>query len=94
MNNDVPLLICNLILGKHRSHVCNMHGIYMPIFLDSRILEEYKVLKEFLQITSIKNMSRVTVKFVFRRRIEYHIANTFLQVLTKHYQSYETQLRI
>ena len=39
-------------------------------------------------------MSRVTVKFVFRRRIEYHIANTFLQVLTKHYQNYKTQLSI
>ena len=53
------------------------------IFLDSRILEEYKILKEELQAASVGNMSRASIKFVFRRRIEYHITKTFLQVNAK-----------
>ena len=47
------------------------------------MLDEYEILKEILEITSIGNMSRASVKIVFRRRIEYHIKKTFLQVLTK-----------
>ena len=50
---------------------------------DSRILEEYEILKEDLEITSIGNSSLASVKIVFRRRIEYHITNTLLQVIIK-----------
>ena len=52
----------------------------MDIQIDSRILEEYKIHKEVLQTKSINNMSRAIVKFVFSRRIEYHVTNTFAQV--------------
>ena len=47
---------------------------------DSRVLEEYEILKEVLEITSIGNSSLASVKIVFRRRIKYHITKTFLQV--------------
>ena len=50
---------------------------------DSRLLEEYELLKEVLEITSISNISHASVKIVFRRRIEYHITKTFLQVFLK-----------
>ena len=50
---------------------------------DSRMLDEYEILKEFLEITSVKNSSRASVKIVFRRRIEYHLTDTFLQVFIK-----------
>ena len=58
-----------------------MKKIYLHIFYkDSRMLEEYEILNENLEITSIRNTSHATVKIVFRRRIEYHITKTFLQV--------------
>ena len=58
-----------------------MKKIYLHIFYkDSRMLEEYEILNENLEITSIRNTSHATVKIVFRRRIEYHIKKTFLQV--------------
>ena len=47
----------------------------------SRTLEEYEILKEVLEIRSIRNTSQASVKIVFRRRIEYHVTKTFLQVL-------------
>ena len=47
------------------------------------MLEEYEILKEVLEITSIRNISHASVKIVFRRRIEYHITNTLLQVIIK-----------
>ena len=50
---------------------------------DSRMLDEYEILKIFLEITSVKNSSRASVKIVFKRRIEYHLTNTFLQVFIK-----------
>ena len=55
----------------------------MNVFKDSRELEEYIILKEIIQISSIGNMSHASVKFVFRRRIEYHVTKTFLQVFVK-----------
>ena len=48
---------------------------------DSRVLEEYEILKEVLYTTSVKNISHAVVKFAFRRRIEYHVTNTFTQVI-------------
>ena len=49
-------------------------------FLASRKLVEYEILMEDLFIESIDNVSTAIMKFVFRRRFEYHVANTFLQV--------------
>ena len=46
----------------------------------SRKLVEYEILAERLQIISLNNVSHAVMKFVFRRRSEYHVANTFLQV--------------
>ena len=53
--------------------------------LDSRVLEEYEIINEVLYIDTIENKSRANVKFAFRRRIEYHITNTFTQVKGKSY---------
>ena len=53
--------------------------------LDSRVLEEYEIINEVLYIDTIENKSRAHVKFAFRRRIEYHITNTFTQVKGKSY---------
>ena len=50
------------------------------IYKDSRLLEEYEIVKEVLEITSSRNKSRASVKIVFRRRVEYHITKTYLQV--------------
>ena len=41
---------------------------------------EYAMEKEVMHITSVNNISRAYVKFVFSRRMEYHVTNTFLQV--------------
>ena len=49
-------------------------------FLASRLLVEYEIQKEVLQVGSKNNISRAHLKFVFRRRMEYHVTNTFLQV--------------
>ena len=45
----------------------------------SRFLVEYEIQMEALQISSRNNISRAELKFVFRRRMEFHVANTFLQ---------------
>ena len=45
----------------------------------SRKLVEYEIQKEVLKISSVGNISRAYMKFVFRRRIEYHITNTVMQ---------------
>ena len=52
----------------------------MIINSDSRLLEEYEIIKEVLHITSLQNISHALVKFAFRRRIEYHLTSTFMQV--------------
>ena len=56
--------------------ICSM----FTICKGSRILEEYEILKEVLEITTMKNVSRASVKIVIRRRFEYHITKTYLQV--------------
>ena len=62
----------------------NINEINILIFYKaSKMLEEYEILKEVLEITSIRNISHASVKIVFRRRIEYHITNTLLQVIIK-----------
>ena len=45
-----------------------------------RLLVEYEIAAEDFQIKSIKNVSHAISKFVFKRRVEYHITNTFFQV--------------
>ena len=49
-------------------------------FLSSRKLVEYEIQMEALQFRSVNNISQAVVKFVFRRRMEFHVTNTFLQV--------------
>ena len=49
------------------------------------MLEEYEIQMEDLQIKTVNNISQAIVKFVFRRRIEYHITKTFLQVGMKRF---------
>ena len=46
------------------------------------MLEEYEIQLEDLQVKSSNNISHGSVKFVFKRRIEYHITKTFLQVFS------------
>ena len=50
-------------------------------FLGGRILVEYEIQLEKLEISSRDNISVAEVKIVFRRRMEYHVTNTFLQTL-------------
>ena len=48
-------------------------------FLSSRDLVEYQIQTEALHFISVNNISQGIVKFVFRRRMEFHVTNTFLQ---------------
>ena len=48
--------------------------------LGQRKLLEYEIQSEEMQVYSRNNISRAVIKFVFRRRMEYHVASTFLQV--------------
>ena len=48
-------------------------------FLSSRKLVEYEIQMEALEFRSVKNVSQGVVKFVFRRNMEFHVTNTFLQ---------------
>ena len=48
--------------------------------LGPRKLVEYEIQEEVMQVYSVNNVSRAVLKFVFRRRMEYHVASTFLQV--------------
>lgn len=40
---------------------------------------EYEIQLEELGITSVNRISRAVAKIVFRRRMEFHVTNTFLQ---------------
>lgn len=40
---------------------------------------EYEIQAEKLQIDSVNETSVASVMFVFRRRMEFHVTNTFLQ---------------
>lgn len=46
-----------------------------------RDLVEYEIQLEDLQVMSVNNFSRAVVKVVFRRNMEYHVTNIFLQTL-------------
>ena len=47
---------------------------------DQKSLVEYEIEKAVLNITTVHDKSRAYVRIVFRRKFEYHITNTFLQV--------------
>ena len=52
-------------------------------FTGKRQMVEYEVLTEVLKIKSDKNnFSVASLQFVFRRKMEYHVSNTFVQVPT------------
>ena len=61
---------------------------------------EYEIKKEHLTVSSVNNASRAHLEFVFTRRMEYHVTNTFLQVgnillsifLLEHYFEYHILL--
>ena len=46
-----------------------------------RFLVEYEIQMEALEMSSNNNISQAEVKIVFRRRMEFHVTNTFLQTL-------------
>ena len=48
-------------------------------FKAPRKLVEYEIQAEDLQVKSEENISIAAMRFVFARRFEYHVANTFLQ---------------
>ena len=48
-------------------------------FLGGWTLVEYEIQMETLEITSKNNISQAIVKIVFRRKMEFHVTNTFLQ---------------
>ena len=54
--------------------------LYISPTAASRTLVEYEIQMEHLQISSENNISKAELKFVFRRRMEFHVGNTFLQV--------------
>ena len=54
-------------------------SLYISPTAVSRTLVEYEIQMEHLQISSENNISKAELKFVFRRRMEFHVANTFLQ---------------
>ena len=49
------------------------------LFSGDRNLVEYEIQLEKLVIKSVSNVSTATVMIVFRRRMEFHVTNTFLQ---------------
>ena len=70
-------LLCKLI--KTKSSLCLLL-IDIILSIAPRLLVEYEILKEVMQTKSYNNVSRAFIKVVFRRRLQYHITNTFLQV--------------
>lgn len=75
--------VCTMVFevqGKTDNYV-KLAKAYQPgiEFLSSRKLVEYEIQMEAILFTSVKNISQGTVKFVFRRNMEFHVTNTFLQ---------------
>ncbi len=73
--NSVSLYIF-LILSHNFASSFNI----VTKFTGGRTLIEYEIQLEDLQFESLQNVSRANVIFVFRRRMEFHVTNTFLQV--------------
>ena len=49
------------------------------VLLGGRQLVEYEIQLEALHIETVNRISRAVVKIVFRRNMQFHVANTFLQ---------------
>ena len=67
------------ILGNSDKYVTFMADEKGAELLGSTQMVEYIVKKVELQTKSVNNVSQATVKFVFQRRIEYHITGTITQ---------------
>ena len=53
-------------------------------FEASRSLDVYEIIEEVLHTSSNpRNRSQAVVKILFKRRVEYHIGHTFLEVVIK-----------
>ena len=68
-------------LGKKQLQ-CSVLSIFsLDIHLKpgGRELVEYEIQLEHLEMKAVNNISRAYIKIVFARKIEFHIANTFLQ---------------
>ncbi|XP_059081415.1 uncharacterized protein LOC131879190 [Tigriopus californicus] len=48
-------------------------------FVGTRSLVEYDIQMEDIELKTIENKSAVAVRVIFRRRMEFHVTNTFLQ---------------
>ena len=73
----IPILIANISFSKIK--ICLLILLFLHI-LASRLLVEYEIKMEVLQLRVVNNVSRAHLEFVFTRRMEYHVTNTFLQV--------------
>ena len=76
----IPILIdkiANISFSKIKIFFINTALLHI---LASRLLVEYEIKMEVLQLRVVNNVSRAHLEFVFTRRMEYHVTNTFLQV--------------
>ena len=55
------------------------HNYRRNYLLGGRQLVEYEIQLEALHIETVNRISRAVVKIVFRRNMQFHVANTFLQ---------------
>lgn len=55
------------------------NGIEFIKGYENRVLVEYEILHEQLNIMTVNGVSVGQVNIVFQRRMEYHVGNTFLQ---------------
>ena len=54
---------------------------YHACYAGGKVLVEYEIQMQSLEVVSVNNISQAIVKIVFRRRFEFHVTNTFLQTL-------------
>ena len=79
------LQVCELVFevqSKTIEHIELLRDGQGVEFLSSRVLVEYDIQLEELVTYTVNNVSRASVRFVFRRRLEFHVSNTFVQVQT------------
>ena len=65
-----------------RTSVLLLGPLKSLIFLANKKLVEYEIQMVALFTTSEQNISRAMARVVFRRRMEFHVTNTFLQTFT------------
>ena len=76
----IPILINKITnISFSKIKICLLLLLFLHI-LASRLLVEYEIKMEVLQLRVVNNVSRAHLEFVFTRRMEYHVTNTFLQV--------------